>query len=229
MSSNESWVIEKVTEFHNALICRFREEIAIQTSFRNVIKLEQTKFNNAQLQLMALRKHNQTLSDKLFVKGCVQEIFSNVLNKADLHAKDSMFLRENALQSDYEAKLQHDVYEYELKMVEDKCSIQTLSNKLNAANNSKEELYQRVSTAEIACLQKEVEVERLHREIAACAAVFNDKICAEVLAAKVAFNEELVMQALELAAHFDRKLVVELAAVKVFAVKQHSAELEVLN
>jgi hypothetical protein len=75
-----------------------------------------------------------------------------------------------------------------------------LSNELNAANNSKEELYQRVSTAEIACLQKEVEVERLHREIAAFAAVFNDKICAEVLAAKVAFNEWIAVQALELAA-----------------------------
>ena len=59
MSSNESWVTEKITEFHNALLCRFREEVAIQASFRNVIKLEQTKFNNAQLELMALRVDNQ--------------------------------------------------------------------------------------------------------------------------------------------------------------------------
>jgi hypothetical protein len=37
------------------------------------------------------------------------------------------------------------------------------------------------------------------------------------------------VQALVLAAHFDRKFVVELAAAKVFATEQHSAELEVLN
>jgi hypothetical protein len=43
----------------------------------------------------------------------------------DGYARDSMFLRENALQSNYEAKLQHVVYEYELKMVEDMFSFQT--------------------------------------------------------------------------------------------------------
>ena len=37
------------------------------------------------------------------------------------------------------------------------------------------------------------------------------------------------MYALELAAHFARKMVVELTAAKVFAIEQHSAELEVLN
>jgi hypothetical protein len=78
MSSNESWVTEKVTEFHNALLCRFREEAAIHASLRNLIKLEQTKNNEARLELMALRVHKQILSDKLFVKECVQtfsEIF----------------------------------------------------------------------------------------------------------------------------------------------------------
>jgi hypothetical protein len=87
---------------------------------------------------------------------------------------------ENALQSDYEAKLQHVVYEYELKMVEDKLSIQTLSNELNAANNYKEELNERVCAAEIACVQKEVEVKRLHREIAAYAAAINENVSVEV-------------------------------------------------
>ena len=57
------------------------------------------------------------------------------MNKADGYAKDSMFLRENALHFEYEAKLEHVVHEYELKMVEDKFSIQILSNELNAANN----------------------------------------------------------------------------------------------
>ena len=136
------------------------------------------------------------------------------MNKVDCYARDSMFLRENALHADYEAKLQHVVYEYELNMVEDTFSIQTLSNGLNAANNSKEKLYQRVRATEIACLQKEVEVERLHSEIVASAPAFNEKVGAEVLVAKVAFNEELAVQALELAAHFDRKLVVELVAAK---------------
>ena len=74
MSSNESWVTEKVTEFHNALLCRYGEEAAIQESLRNLIKLEQTKNNKVQLELMALRVDKQTLSDKLFFKECVQKI-----------------------------------------------------------------------------------------------------------------------------------------------------------
>ena len=151
------------------------------------------------------------------------------MNKADLRARDSMILRENALQSDYKAKLQRVVDEYELKMVEHEFSIQTLSNELNRVSNSKEELNERVCAAEIACVQKEFEVERLHREIVAYAAAFNQKVSVEVLAAKVAFNEELAVQALELHAHFDRKLDLELAAAKAFAIEQHSAELEVLN
>jgi hypothetical protein len=160
MSSNESWVTEKATEFYDALLCRFREEAAIHASLRNLIKLEQTKNNEAQLELMALRVYKETLSDNLFVKECVQNIFRNVFNKADGYARVSMLPKENALQSDYEAKLQHAViYEYELKMVEDIFLIQTLSNELNAANNSKEELYKRVCAAEIACVQKEVEVD----------------------------------------------------------------------
>jgi hypothetical protein len=72
-------------------------------------------------------------------------------------------------------------------------------------------------------------VGRLHREIDASAAAFNEKSDAEVLAVNVAFNEKLVMQAHEVASYFDRKLDVELAAETVFAIEQHSAELEFLN
>ena len=67
-----------------------------------------------------------------------------------------MAFREYALQSNYEGKLEKVVYEYYLKMVEDKFLIQTLSKELNAANNYKEELCQRVAAAEIACAQMEV-------------------------------------------------------------------------
>ena len=93
MSSNESWVSEKVTEFHAALLNRFREEAVIQASFRNLIGLEQTKNNAAQLELMALREEKKTLSDKLFVKDCVQKIFSNDWSKAERDAKDSMAVK----------------------------------------------------------------------------------------------------------------------------------------
>ena len=72
-------------------------------------------------------------------------------------------------------------------------------------------------------------MERHHREIVAFDSAFSENFRVEVLAAKVAFNEELAVQALELAACFDRKLDVELAAAKVFAIEQHSSELEVLN
>ena len=82
MSSNDFWVTEKVTEFQNASLCRFGEEAAIQTSYRNVITLEQKKFNDAQLEIVALRSKIQTLKDKLFVRGWVQQIFMNVWWKA---------------------------------------------------------------------------------------------------------------------------------------------------
>ncbi len=110
-----------------------------------------------------------------------------------------MALNLHVLQSNYEEKLDKVVYEYDLKMVEDKFSIQTLSNEFNDANNTKEKLCQRVVAAEIACVEKEVEEGKLHHEIAAFAA---------------AFNEKLAMQALKLVAHFDRKLDVELDAEK---------------
>ncbi len=85
---------------------------------------------------------------------------------------------------------------------------------MNVVNSSKEELLQRIVAVEIACVQKEVEVRRLHRELDSFAA---------------AFDEKLAIQALELAAHFDRKLDVELDSEKVIVIEQHSAELEVLN
>ena len=59
MSSNKSWVTERVTEFHDGLVIRFREEAAIHASLRNLIKLERTKNNVAQLELMALRVDKQ--------------------------------------------------------------------------------------------------------------------------------------------------------------------------
>jgi hypothetical protein len=117
------------------------------------------------------------------------------------------------LQSNYEEKLDKVVHEYELKMAEDnKSSVKTLAKELNAANNSKEELCQRVATTEIAYGEKKVEVRRLHREIVAFAPAFNEKVVAEVLAANVAFNEKLAMEALEIVAHSSRKLDVELGA-----------------
>ena len=112
----------------------------------------QTKINEAQLELMALRVHKKPLSEKMFVKEGEQENFSNVWSKAERDAKDSIVLREFVLQSDYEAKLGHVVYEHDLKMVEDQLLIQILSNELNAANNYKEEFCQRVAVAKIACV-----------------------------------------------------------------------------
>jgi hypothetical protein len=86
---------------------------------------------------MALRVDKQTLSDKLFVKECAHELVSNVWRKAERDAKDFMAVNLHVLQSNYEEKLDKIVYESKLKMVEDNFSIQTLSNKFNAANNLK--------------------------------------------------------------------------------------------
>ncbi len=155
---------------------------------------------------MALRVDKKTLSDKLFVKDCVQKIFSDVWSKAERDAKDSMVVKLYVIQSDYEAKLDKVVYEYELKMVEDNYSTQSMTTELNVVNNSQAELHQRTVAAEILCAEKEVEVRRLHRELDCFAA---------------AFNEKLAIQALELAAHFDWKLDVELAAKKAIAIEQH--------
>jgi len=67
-----------------------------------------------------------------------------------------------------------------LKIIEYKISIQTVSNVLNATNNSKEELSQRVAATEITYIEKEVEVGRHHHEIAGYVAAFNEKLGAEV-------------------------------------------------
>jgi hypothetical protein len=70
-------------------------------------------------------------------------------------------------------------------MDEDKFSIQTLSKELNATNNSKEGMCQRVVAAKIAYAQKEVELERLNKYIVAFAAAFNEKLGAEIFAANM--------------------------------------------
>ncbi len=72
------------------MLCRFREETAIQASFRNLIELEQTKNNKAQLELIALRVDKKTLSDTLFVKVCVHTNSVIFWSKAERDAKDSM-------------------------------------------------------------------------------------------------------------------------------------------
>ena len=71
---------------------------------------------------------------------CTKKI-SNVLRKAERESKSFIVLNLHVLQSNYEEKLDKVVYEYDLNMVEDKFSIQTLSNELKLVNNSKEELF----------------------------------------------------------------------------------------
>ncbi len=70
---------------------------------------------------------------------------------------------------------------------------------------------------------------RLHAEIAASAAAFNEWIAIEVHAANVTFNEKLALEALDIHTHFDRKLVVEVAATKDVAIEMHSTVIERLN
>jgi hypothetical protein len=73
MSSNESRVTERVTEFYDGLVRRFREEAAIHASLRNLIKLEQTKNNVAQLKLMALRvKKTNSLGQAIRQRMCTK-------------------------------------------------------------------------------------------------------------------------------------------------------------
>ncbi len=87
MASNESWVTETVKEFQNALLCRFREEKAIQLILRNLLKLRQSENNKLRLDLIALWRDLKILSDKLIVKQCVQLIFTIVIRKAEFNAK----------------------------------------------------------------------------------------------------------------------------------------------
>ncbi len=64
MSSSESWVLEKVTELKTALVGRFREEAAIQTSLKNLVTLKQPRNNKLHLDLLALRRVFVFLSEK---------------------------------------------------------------------------------------------------------------------------------------------------------------------
>ena len=83
MSSSESWVLEKLEELTTALVGRFGEEAAIQTSCKNLVTLEQSKNNKLQLDLLALQSKYDLLSDKLFIKKWVQDRFMRVVLKAE--------------------------------------------------------------------------------------------------------------------------------------------------
>ena len=85
-SSNESWVIEKVAEFQNALLCRFGEEKAIHLSLRNLLNLKQSENNKLQLQICALQRQKQDILDKFIVKQFVLDIFQRVIRKAESRA-----------------------------------------------------------------------------------------------------------------------------------------------
>ncbi len=120
MTFNDSWETQKVTEFQNALLSRFGEEKAIQSSLRNLVKLGQSEINKLQLDLIAKRKDLQILSDEFIVKQCVQDISSNVIKTAEVNEKLHMAANLRVLGSNHEAKVESNVYEYELKKLEDK-------------------------------------------------------------------------------------------------------------
>jgi hypothetical protein len=126
-TTNESWVTEKVTKFKDALLCRFGKEKVIQSSLRKLVKLKQSKINKLQLNLIALRRDLQILSDKFIVKQCVQDIFSNVIMTSEFAATLGMAGNLRVLESNYEAKVDKFVYEYDMKMLEDKYTIESLS------------------------------------------------------------------------------------------------------
>jgi hypothetical protein len=83
MSSSESWALEKLAELTTAIVGRFGEEAAIQTSFKNLVTLEQSKKNKLQLDLLALQSKYDLLSNKLFIKKWVQDRFMRVVLKAE--------------------------------------------------------------------------------------------------------------------------------------------------
>jgi hypothetical protein len=75
--------LEKVTELKTALVGRFGEEVAIQTSLKNQVTLEHTKNSKLELDLLALRRDYKFFSDKSIIKKWVQDMFMRVMLKEE--------------------------------------------------------------------------------------------------------------------------------------------------
>ena len=116
MSSSESWALEKLAELTTALVGRFGEEAAIQTSFKNLVTLEQSKNNKLQLDLLALQSKYDLLSNKLFIKKWVQDRFMRVVLKAEEETRHNHRLDCHRLQTAHEEALE-DVDNYKRELV----------------------------------------------------------------------------------------------------------------
>ncbi len=64
-----------------ALVGQFEEEAAIQTSFKNLVTLDQSKNNKLNLDLLVLQSNYDLLTNKFFIKKSVQNMFMRVMLK----------------------------------------------------------------------------------------------------------------------------------------------------
>ncbi len=70
-----------MAELKTAMVGRVIEEAAIQTSFKNLVTLEQSKNYKLNLDLLALQRNYELLSKKFFRKKWVQDMFMQVMMK----------------------------------------------------------------------------------------------------------------------------------------------------
>ena len=91
------------------------------------MKLRQSEINKLQQDLNTKRRDLQIRSDKFIVKQCVQDIFIDIIKTTEFDAKLRMAANLPGLESNYEAKVDKFVYEYDMKMLEDKYTIESLS------------------------------------------------------------------------------------------------------
>ena len=236
MSSSESWALEKLAELTTALVGRFGEEAAIQTSFKNLVTLEQSKNNKLQLDLLALQSKYDLLSNKLFIKKWVQDRFMRVVLKAEEETRHNHRLDCHRLQTAHEEALEDvDNYKrelvnmkalYEMKMEEVKASCdRKLAMEVAAHTMFNDELRQQLARVKTAYEENKSEAQLLRTQIDDLVVAHEDKLAAELAKCATIYTEKLAEDALDLHAHFDTKLVKELSAVADVADMKHSEEL----
>jgi hypothetical protein len=83
MSCSETCPFDKLEEFNSAVLGRFDEDAAIQTSFKNLFILEQSRNNFLKLEIINKREEILMFSNILFVKEWVTYRLRLVLGRED--------------------------------------------------------------------------------------------------------------------------------------------------
>ena len=197
-SENMADISRKFAEFEDTVQARLRDEIAIQTNFKNLYIQEKAKTSSATLESVRCRQQVESLREEL----------SNV-NARLVSELSHDLVKRVVLRSEYRA-------EYEEKIAIDR----------EAFTNTKKRLTEQIDALTSICDKRKEELELLTAELSAASVSFDEKVAAEVASAKAALEDSHASTLLDQANYFAIKHAKELArAFEAYEV-QLAGELE---